>query len=303
MEFVTFQIYLTQIPRREIVRILLLLVWILGAQSTFACTSDGREGFMPENKMFIPEGAKNANSMTEERFNEIIDKVEAVYAPIIKKDRKARLKVNRKWKDGTVNASAQQFWKLWIVNMYGGLARHPAVTDDGFALVVCHELGHHLGGAPKNGVPMTWASNEGQSDYFASLKCFRKVFENDDNAAIIATMNLDSTAVEKCSEQWGNEDDKNLCIRAAMAGKSLATLLAGGSRSVSFKTPDTSVVDRTNDRHPAGQCRLDTYFQGSLCDQPHTTDVSKRDATVGTCNRSSNDKVGVRPLCWYKPKS
>lgn len=282
-------------------RTLLLMAWILSIQSTFSCTSDGREGFMPENDMRIPVGAKNSNSMTEERFNEIIDKVEAVYAPIIKKDRRARLKVNRKWTDDTVNASAQQFWKLWIVNMYGGLARHPAVTDDGFALVVCHELGHHLGGAPKNGFPMTWASNEGQSDYFASLKCFRKVFGDDDNAAIISQMKLDPVAVEKCSDQWGNEDDKNLCIRAAMAGKSLATLLAGGSRSVSFKTPDTSVVDRTNDRHPAGQCRLDTYFQGSLCDQPHTVDVSKTDATAGTCNRSTNDQTGVRPLCWYKP--
>ncbi len=282
-------------------RILVLLALLLGAQNSIACTSDGREGFMPDNDMKIPVGAKNANSMTEERFNEIIDKVEAVYAPIIKKDRKARLKVNRKWEDDTVNASAQQFWKLWIVNMYGGLARHPAVTDDGFALVVCHELGHHLGGAPKNSFPMTWASNEGQSDYFASLKCFRKVFGEDDNASIIANMKLDPVAVEKCSEQWGNEEDKNLCIRAAMAGKSLATLLGGGTRSVSFKTPDTTVVDSTYDRHPKGQCRLDTYFQGSLCNQPHTTDVSKRDATVGTCNRSTGDTVGVRPLCWYKP--
>lgn len=279
----------------------LLLMLVLAIPSTFACTMDGQEGFMPENDMSIPVGSKNANSMTEERFNEIIDKVEAVYAPIIKKERRARLKVNRKWTDDTVNASAQQFWKLWIVNMYGGLARHPAVSDDGFALVVCHELGHHLGGAPKNTLPMGWASNEGQSDYFASLKCFRKVFGDDDNAAIISSMNIDAYAAAQCAAQWGNDSDKALCIRAAMAGKSLATLLGGGTRSVNFKTPDTSVVDSTNNRHPKGQCRLDTYFQGSLCTVPHTTDVSKSDATVGTCNRSKNDQAGVRPLCWYKP--
>ncbi|MCF8059469.1 MAG: hypothetical protein K9K67_09245 [Bacteriovoracaceae bacterium] len=279
----------------------LLLMLVLAIPSTFACTMDGQEGFMPENDMSIPVGSKSANSMTEERFNEIIDKVEAVYAPIIKKERRARLKVNRKWTDDTVNASAQQFWKLWIVNMYGGLARHPAVTDDGFALVVCHELGHHLGGAPKNGLPMGWASNEGQSDYFASLKCFRKVFEGDDNIQIIKNMTIDAHAALHCSLQWSNAEDQALCVRSAMAGKALATLLAGGTRSVNFKTPDTSVVDRTNDRHPQGQCRLDTYFQGALCTVPHTTDVSKSDATVGTCNRSGNDQVGIRPLCWYKP--
>ena len=148
---------------------------------------------------------------------------------------------------------------------------------------------------------MRWASNEGQSDYFATLKCFRKVFENDDNSRIIANIQVDSIAVEKCSEQWGNEEDKNLCIRAAMAGKSLAKLLAGGSRSVSFKSPDRSVVDRTFNRHPKGQCRLDTYFQGSLCTISHEIDVSRRDAKVGTCNRSTNHLIGIRPLCWYKP--
>lgn len=268
---------------------------------TMACTQDGREGFLPDNNWVIPVGAKNTNDMTEERFNEIIDKVEAVYAPIISSERRARLKVNRKWEDGTVNASAQQFWKLWIVNMYGGLARHPAVTDDAFALVVCHELGHHLGGAPKNSFPMTWASNEGQSDYFASLKCFRKVFGGDDNVEIVKNMNVDDHATAMCESQWGNEEDVALCQRSAMAGKSLSTLLGGGTRSINFKTPDTRVVDRTNDRHPEGQCRLDTYFQGALCTVPHTVDVSKSDATVGTCNRSGNDDVGIRPLCWYKP--
>lgn len=279
----------------------LLLMLVLAIPSTFACTMDGLEGFMPENDMRIPVGAKNANNMTEERFNEIIDKVEAVYAPIIRSDRRARLKVNRKWDDDTVNASAQQFFKLWIVNMYGGLARHPDVTDDGFALVVCHELGHHLGGAPKNSFPMTWASNEGQSDYFASLKCFRKVFGGDDNINIVANMDVDDHAVSMCESQWGNDEDVALCIRASMAGYSLSKLLSRGSRSLSFRNPDPRVVDRTNDRHPEGQCRLDTYFQGSLCTVPHTVDVSKRDATVGTCNRSGSDDIGIRPLCWYKP--
>lgn len=282
-------------------RLLIVPFLIIFIDNSFSCSPDGKSGFMPKNEMNIPVDSKNTNDMTEERFNEIIDKVEDIYSPIIKNNRRATLKINRKWDDGTVNASAQQFFNRYIVNMYGGLARHPVVTDDGFALVICHELGHHLAGAPKNSFPMRWASNEGQSDYFATLKCFRKVFENDDNSRIIANIQVDSIAVEKCSEQWGNEEDKNLCIRAAMAGKSLAKLLAGGSRSVSFKSPDRSVVDRTFNRHPKGQCRLDTYFQGSLCTISHEIDVSRRDAKIGTCNRSTNHLIGIRPLCWYKP--
>ena len=256
----------------------------------------GNTGFMPENDMQIAVGDKSANDMTEAKFNAIIDKVEKVYKKVVK-DKKAILKIKRKWKNNTVNASAQQMWKYWIVNMYGGLARHPDVSADGFAMVVCHELGHHLGGAPKYS---GWASNEGQADYFGSMKCFRRVYENDDNVAIISKMEVDQEATDKCNTSFTNEAEVALCIRASMAGKSLAKLLGRG-RAVNFKTPDTSVVDQTNNKHPAGQCRLDTYFQGALCTKEWSREVDPKDPTKGVCNRSENYKLGVRPLCWYKP--
>jgi Zn-dependent protease with chaperone function len=53
--------------------------------------------------------------------------------------------------------------------MFGGLARDPLVTKDGFSAVICHEIGHHIAGAPRKG--FSWASNEGQADYFATTKC------------------------------------------------------------------------------------------------------------------------------------
>lgn len=266
-----------------------------------ACTEDGKEGFMPENDMNISVDAKIRNDMTEERFNQIIDKVIKVYKPVVAK-KLGILKVARKWNDGTVNASAQRLGPVYLVNMYGGLARHPSVTDDAFALVVCHELGHHLGGAPKIKMLMnTWASNEGQADYFGTLKCFRKVFSGDDNIAIVSQMKIDPLVAEKCQDSFGNAEDQALCQRASMAGRSLAELLAFGRSRVNFNTPDGSVVDRTDDRHPQAQCRLDTYFAGSICDRDMNEDVSNKNPVKGTCTRSEGYAEGVRPLCWYKP--
>lgn len=274
----------------------LVFISILAVPASYACDMHGNTGFMPENDMQIAVGDKSANDMTEKKFNSIIDKVEAVYKKVVK-DKKAILKIKRKWKNNTVNASAQQMWKYWIVNMYGGLARHPAVSADGFAMVVCHELGHHLGGAPRY---TGWASNEGQADYFGSMKCFRRVYENDDNVAIISKMEIDQEATDKCNTAFTNEAEVALCIRASMAGKSLAKLLGRG-KAVNFKTPDTSVVEQTNNKHPAGQCRLDTYFQGALCTKEWSREVDPKDPTKGVCNRSESYKLGIRPLCWYKP--
>lgn len=268
---------------------------------TFACDIHGKSGFMPENKLWISKTDKGTNGMTEERFNQIIDRVESVYRPIVESMGKT-FTVVRNWDDGTVNAYANQSGNDWYVNMFGGLARHELVTDDGFALVVCHETGHHLGGAPRyNGTD--WASNEGQADYFGTLKCMRRVFGGDDNVSIVASMKVDADAKTKCDMVYKSASESALCQRIAMAGKSLAMLLGdlGGNSRVAFNTPDKSVVKRMYDAHPKAQCRLDTYFQGGLCDVDFNIDVSSTDAKVGTCIKSDGHKVGIRPLCWYKP--
>lgn len=276
---------------------------LLASAPTFACDIDGRTGFMPENNLRIPVGAKNSSSMTEERFNEIIEKVASQYRDVVEA-KGGKLQMNNNWEDDTVNASANRSGNTWHVNMYGGLARHALVTDDGFALVVCHELGHHLGGAPKyGGWGNTWASNEGQSDYFGAMKCLRKIFSEENNIRIVSQMSIDPAATEKCRDTYQNAEDMAICQRAAMAGKSLAELLGslGGRSTVSFTTPDKSVVRKTNDAHPQAQCRLDTYFQGTLCDKDWTKDVDNKDPKIGTCIKSQGYEIGTRPLCWYKP--
>ena len=272
--------------------------------ASFACDSKGHTGFLPENNLNIPVGDKMASNMTEERFNEITSRVAAIYSPIIK-EMGANLFMNNNWKSGTVNASAQQSGKTWQVNMYGGLARHSFATDDGFMMVVCHELGHHIGGAPRYGRNTDWASNEGQADYFAGLKCMRRVLENDDNIAIVADMNVDAEATKQCESVYQSASEVALCQRIAMAGKSLGQLLGslGGNSKISFDTPDTKMVRQTNDAHPAAQCRLDTYMAGMLCDKSILEDVSRTDAIPGTCIKKDGYAQGVRPLCWYKPGS
>lgn len=271
--------------------------------SVIACTEDGKGGFLPENDLSIPADSKNLTGISQNEFNAVIDKLEAIYAPIVA-DMGGRLTINRKWDDATVNANATRLGG-WMVNMYGGLARHPSITSDGFALVLCHEIGHHLGGAPKvRGLFNRWASNEGQADYFATLKCLRQAFLNDDNASIVRTLNAPATLVNACAKAWANKEDRNICVRNGMAGASVAGLFAAlrNQAEAKFETPDTNVVRKTDDKHPAHQCRLDTYLQGALCEKSFNEEVSQKDEVKGTCHGSTGHKAGLRPLCWFKPK-
>jgi hypothetical protein len=291
--------------REGILKKLSVALLVVGINGALACDMHGKGGFVPENDLFIGVNDKNTSGMTEEVFNEVLDRVEGIYSPIISSMGK-RLEVVRNWNDGTVNAYAQQTGNTWKISMFGGLARHITVTPDGFAVVACHELGHHIGGLPKKGgwFGSSWASNEGQSDYWANAKCFRKYVENDDNIEMMAAVEVPEFVTEKCMANFSEATDIAVCQRGSMAGLSLANLFRALGRTTTelkFETPDPAVVRSTDHNHPAAQCRLDTYFQGSLCDRDAYEDTNNSDVAKGFCTRSANYVDGVRPLCWFKP--
>ncbi len=290
------------------ISLIFIALSMLMIMPTWACDQDGSTGIVEDNNLWITSDAKGISTITEEEFNSILDRIEELYTPIIE-EYGARLSVSRSWSDGTVNAYARQLGSTWEIAMFGGLARHETITADAFALVACHEIGHHIGGAPKKaswfGGSM-WASNEGQADYWAAMKCLKRFIEEDDNIAIVANMEVDEHAKEICETNFTTENDVAMCIRSSMAGLSLGNLFRALRRSTTpllFTTPDSNVVTRTNDSHPAPQCRLDTYFAGAVCPRGYDETVSQSEANQGTCNRDENYESGIRPLCWYYPST
>jgi len=274
--------------------LLLLLLFV----STWANSAS----FMPENTMHLnpPEAVSD---MTEEEFVKIVDDIVAFYAP--EATRLGKTLVSSKlWSNNTVNAYATQLGNTWKVAMFGGLARRPEVTADGFALVVCHELGHHFGGYPL--YRGEWASTEGNSDYWATQACARRVWATDASKNRDALDDVDEHAKARCDESWASIEDRNLCYRIANGSYGLAKLLSRGGNQPEFDTPDETVVIVTNPRHPKGQCRLDTYFAGALCKVSHRDDF-----ITGRFNPNGQDGIFAehealansctnRPKCWFK---
>lgn len=261
---------------------------------------------LPENSLTIPVSEKN-EGLTEAQYNKVIDKVEEVYRPIVE-DNNQKLTINRLWEDPRVNAGTTKKGSEIILNMYGGYARHASLTEDGYMLVMCHELGHHLGGSPKkifDSGATGWPSVEGQADYFATLKCLRKVFRKDDNETAIIGKEIPGMVKEKCTEAFKTGWEVALCIRTTLAGLSISAISADirNSTMPSVETPDASVVEETYEAHPVPQCRLDTYFQGSLCTVSSARPLSLNDEIKGACHTSLGHVDGLRPLCWYKDKT
>lgn len=266
--------------------------------------------FLPKNNMQIFANDPIQNGMTKEIFLSIIDRVAAVYAPIVLEKENMKLIINRRWDDPEVNAEARKWKDSWRINITGGLARHPLVTFDGLMIVLCHEVGHFVGGAPKDEEnkgtreDIGGYSYEGQSDYFATAKCMKKILENDDNISVVANMQVDAGATEQCQEVYKTPEEVALCQRLAMAAKSSALLTASmrvNNPHVDFNKPDLTKVAKTIEGHLQGQCRLDTYFHGALCDKSHNDDFSKTDPAQGACTPKEGYKKGYRPYCWYKP--
>lgn len=268
------------------------------------------EGFVPENDQYYPapeDGQLTSfglvSGITEPTFNAVLDRAEEVYAPLLKA-RGIQLELKRLWKNGTVNASAEQRSRnVYTVNMYGGLARHPVMNEDGLLMVVCHELGHHLGGAPTyGGWRNGWASSEGQADYYGSMKCFKELFTEQEHLDWYAEGVFESTVDEACREVYPDKVERAACVRASEAGMILAlffTDLRRSANSVDYSTPDTKSVRRTNLSHPAPQCRLDTYFQAALCPKYSDEDFDSNNPFIGACNGFEGWELGVRPGCWF----
>jgi hypothetical protein len=132
-----------------------------------------------------------------------------------------------KWEDPRVNAMASREGNHWQIHIYGGLLQHPDLTDDEVLLVLCHELGHHLGGTPKasrNG----WSSCEGQADYWSAKNCGHLLHSPYQTALRLTQMYA-----------------QNLM-----------------QPSPDLETPDSTKVERTFFGYPSPQCRLDTLVAG-----------------------------------------
>jgi hypothetical protein len=292
---------------------LVLTLTAINANATWLAPEDIRTDISP-----VPYRLSNT---TEAQFKEVIQNIQTIYAPIVSQ-LGGRLSMSGNWKSETLNAGAKQMFGSWQVQITGALARRPELTTDGFTLILCHELGHHLGGfviAPAQ-MPLEkpWGASEGQADYFATQACARKLWGA--QPSINSSFRKMATAKIQnlCNATWSNMDEQNLCYRTLAAVESMTATMATlmNKPLPEFDTPDKNVVAQTSNSHPAVQCRMDTSAQGALCTVPFDETVipgkktpggvtgieAEIEASKSSCTAKFGFSVGLRPACWFKAR-
>lgn len=273
---------------------------------TFAlllCVSHSSVGFA-DDVPHTPTSLGAPGGLSEAQANQIIAKVQKVYAPLVQK-LGLPLVIQFLWDENYPNAFVTPEPKKGQITLTltGGRARHPMTTQDGLMLSLCHEMGHLFGGYPKL-ADAPWASIEAAADYYASLKCMRKVLAGEDNiAAVKKLQGVPASVMQNCAASHKDPQMSALCVRSSMAGLSFARYYQD---FLPFRpAPDFWRVEKSARQimtnYPNAQCRLETFVQGALCGVDAEIPQDDFDPRVGACHLENGDQIGNRPLCWFKP--
>ena len=80
------------------------------------------------------------------------------------------LVLNADWESPFFGAGVSLFENNFRLMILGGTTRIKGLTPDAYAAVICHELGHVIGGSPFQTIAFAeWSSAEGQADFFAAM--------------------------------------------------------------------------------------------------------------------------------------
>lgn len=237
------------------------------------------------------------HAYSQEWKTKIIEDAKSIYTPVaIQAFRKPIY--FREEENDSVGAAADHAHDSLSIIVYSGLLKSPRLTPDGLRMILCHELGHLFGGAPRRHIPMEWEgpiaddgmsfmSSEGQADYYAGLTCFRKLIEIAEAGEPSPDMSRVGPRLRrKCSE---NET----CMRAGLAGEDFLKVVF--EFPISCEKFDDSISPvLVRDSYPGRQCRLDTIMSANICTEAMPMVLDFNQSELNTCSDSP------RPACWYK---
>lgn len=218
-------------------------------------------------------------------------------------------KVGFEWEtnnDGDPHASIKNGEKIVFITK--GFLNNKSLSPDGRIMTLCHELGHHFGGAPKrnkhplelinsrDSSPYSWSSVEGQADYYAAAKCAKIIFSLDKTSDQPQKKEVNPIVQQACDQAYNSEQDQRICYRVNLAALNLLTAYNTKNELFGYELHAEPLNTKgIVANHPDKQCRLETFLAGSLCQISPRLNPSSTDPNQNYCTNG----LGQRPQCWY----
>lgn len=221
----------------------------------------------------LPPGDPEAKGLSESAYYKVLGTFMVEYFQLVKSKTGKDFVVSFDWQNKYFGAFAKDEGNKYSISLWGGMSRAEGMTEELAYFILCHELGHILGGNPKQTIPGSdWASSEGQSDFFAAKRCMPHLMKKIPMKKRLASKRTD----ELCR---GNFQ----CETIASIGKEFINFAQRWSfqNYTEVKLGDIPVEKPKNllrNVYPTDQCRLETVIQGASC------------LVNSNCSR---------PVCWY----
>ena len=220
---------------------------------------------------YQPVGATPASALTEADYLELIKFFQTKYlVPVMEKTGKPLI-IPNEWSNPYFAGFATEKPTFFQVSLWGGTVRAPGANRGILAAILCHEIGHILGGEPRQTIPgAEWSSSEGQSDYFAAKICLPEALRQ--SPQVLSIREIDAEVKLLCLSH-------EVCEATAQIGLELVRFFQKYSYRefypVQIDTPEKATDVLLRNTYPSDQCRLDTYLQGALAQLQKQTEPPK----------------------------
>lgn len=202
--------------------------------------------------------------------------------------KKAEFSWDFRWEQNYPGAGANYYNGVFSIMLFGGHVRSYGSNFNFIAFTFCHELGHYLGGEPRQYIHDTingdWSSAEGQADWFAVTQCLPLVY-NHFKATNPKRLMIEYPEIVR--PHCALSKNKELCQWLSSTGLHFVYYAhyyyARDEKIPDFNQKPLEAPSETlHSRYPSLQCRLENFKQGAIC--------------------NDNQLQCQRPRCWFVPK-
>lgn len=209
----------------------LFLVAISSSVARNECPVDAKYFCRPANHLINPH-------INIEQFYSIPTQIVSLYSKDLAE---AQFLLDLDWASPYFGAGISLKDGNTTLMILGGTTRIVGFTEDAYAALVCHEIGHILGGAPLQELKGSQNfSKEGQADFFAASECLPRYFSH-------LGVQFDEIAARVEGAGWN--------MFKSMMPFSTSTM----NQALSRDNVELPPVSRTTDSYPSLQCRYETF--------------------------------------------